>query len=185
MELKKLSNDLPRQSLMYLLLCAGGVLAFALVGILPSYRNLNELDNSIANLNAQIEEKKILLPIYQKLRESQAAGFKDEPVLAKTGLPESRIDNMLDMFEEIARTNGLEATSAVPELKSSAGDSKSLVVHVMIKGNFFNFRKLLVALADLPYLDHVEEVQIQEGSNGKEYSLKLWLIIDNPRSATN
>jgi hypothetical protein len=88
------------------------------------------------------------------------------------------------MFGEIAAGCGMEVSAVSPDVKSLANDPRFLSVRLALKGNFFNFRKFLLELANLPYLWGIEELQVQEGPDGKEYSLKAWLKIDSPRSAS-
>ena len=40
-----------------------------------------------------------------------------------------------------------------------AGGSQYLLYNATIKGEFANFRKLLVGLGDLPYMDQIEEIE--------------------------
>lgn len=185
MEDKKLSTGVPRRSLIYLLICVAGIMAFVLVGIYPSYRNLARTDGSIAELKARIEEQKILFPLYQKLRKELAAeASRGQPGPSKVGLPVRRVDDLTPIFGEIAANCGMELSAVTPDVKSLVDDSRFLSVGVALRGNFTNLRNFLVALSNLPYLGDIEQLQIQEGPSGKEYFLKLWLMIDNPRPGT-
>jgi hypothetical protein len=184
MEEKKLSIGFPRRSLVYLLICGAGILVFVLGGIYPSYRDKVRLDGSIADLRAQIEEQKLLFPRYQKLREELTAEkFKAPSNPLKSGLPARRMDDLSLIFGEIAANCGLEVSAIAPDVKSMVDDPHFLSVVLSLKGSFFNLQRFLIEMANLPYLWGVEEMHMQEGSGGKDYNLKAWLIIDNPRPA--
>ena len=184
MEEKKLSFDLPRRSLIYLLMCGAGIVLFLLVGIWPSYRNMVRMNGSIADLKARIEEQKILFPLYQKLRVGLTPeASKDQWSPPKSGLPVHRMDDLSPIFGEIAANCGLELSAVTPDVKSMADDSHFLSVDLVLTGNLFNLRKFLLELANLPYLGPIEKLQIQEDSHGKECFLKVWLMLDNPRPA--
>jgi hypothetical protein len=43
-------------------------------------------------------------------------------------------------------------------------------------------RRFLFELEKLPYLEHVEEIQIQEALEGKEFRLKTWLAVNSEKS---
>ena len=185
MEDKKLSVEVPRRSLIYLLICGAGVLAFVLVGTYPSSRNIVRMDDSIADLKTRVEEQKILFPLYKKLREgltTEVSKAQSNP--PKAGLPARRMDDLTPIFGEIAANCGLEVSAVIPDVKSLVDDSHFLSVDLALKGDFFNLRKFLLELSNLPYLGDIEHLYILEGPDGKGYFLKVWLIIDNSGPAT-
>jgi hypothetical protein len=185
MEEKKLSIQFPRRSLVYLMICGAGILVFVLGGIFPSYRDMVRMDGSIADLKAQIEEQKVLFPLYRKLLgELTAEKSKSRTNPPKSGLPVRRMDDLSPIFGEIAANCGLEVSAIAPDVKSLVDESHFLSVVLALKGSFFNLHRFLLEVANLPYLWGIEDMHIQEGSAGKEYHLKAWLIIDNPRPAS-
>jgi hypothetical protein len=185
MEKKNLAIGVPRRSIIYLAICGTGILAFVLGGIYPSYRNNLHLNGSIADIKARIEEQKVFFPLYQKLRQGFGAETsKDRPDPQKSGLSAGRIDNLPAIFGQIAANFGLEVSSLTPDVKSMADNPHFLLVRLALKGNLFDFRKFLIELANLPYLEGVEEVKILEGLDGKEYYVKVWLMIESARAAS-
>jgi hypothetical protein len=50
-------------------------------------------------------------------------------------------------------------------------------VNLILKGNFLSFRKFLINLGGIAYVDHIEEIVIQGKTDAKEYRLKLWVAI--------
>ncbi len=180
----KLSIEMPRRSLVYLMICGAGILAFILAGIYPSYRNMIRIDASMAGIKAQVDEQKILFPLFQKLRGILTSELsKAQPSPQKSGLPAQRLDDLPTIFGDIAANCGIEFSAVTPDVKSFADDSHFLSVDLALKGDFFKLRRFLLELANLPYLGSIEELQIQEGPQGKEFFLKVWLMIDNPRSS--
>ena len=53
------------QSVLILIVCVVGILAFMLLIILPSEKSAKELDQEIAKMNARMEEQRILTPVFQ------------------------------------------------------------------------------------------------------------------------
>ena len=47
----------------------------------------------------------------------------------------------------------------------------------VVKGKIFSFREFFIEIGKLPYLEHVEEIQIQPAEGVKEFSLKVWLAL--------
>lgn len=172
----------PTQSMSYLLICAALALAFLLVGIYPSGRAMKQQAEEIVQTQARIEDQKVLQPIYKglldRLRNADAA---DTVLLPKTGLSLDQIDHISSILEGIASKHGLHLMMATPDVKAITKDSKLMAVSIVMRGSFLGFRKVLLDLVELPYLEHTEEMQIQETSEGKEFKLKIWLAIDGTK----
>jgi hypothetical protein len=67
--------------------------------------------------------------------------------------------------------------SITPDLtKISAGQS-SLVYNAVVRGDFVNFRELLIGLGDIPYLEKIEEVSVKQLSDSMELQAIVWLKV--------
>lgn len=178
MDKPKLGIDIPQQSLIYIGLCLIGVAIFLLGVILPASRTLAELDAQTVTARYRLEEQKTLAPFHQTLKESE--GKKESEVLPmpeKGRLPQAKINTLPLNLGNAARMSGMSLVSAIPNLKAMAGDASFLPVNVVLRGNFADFRKFLIALGGLPYVEHVEEITIQGKPDAREYRLTLWVAI--------
>ena len=172
------SIKLPGQSIGYLLMCGLGVLAFIAIGLYPSQRSLGALDMEITKVRDNIEEQKVLSPLYKELLEkTQVKGSDVLPSPIKSRLPQDKTEEIPVIFGQIARKCNLEAISITPDVMSLADGSGLLLVNAVMKGNFLDFRKFLIELGGIPYLEHIEEIHIQEAVKGKELRLKIWLVL--------
>jgi hypothetical protein len=52
-----------------------------------------------------------------------------------------------------------------------------MLVHATLKGEYYNFRNFLIELGDRPFLEKVEEIEIQQMPGTKEFRLKVWLVV--------
>jgi hypothetical protein len=52
----------------------------------------------------------------------------------------------------------------------------------VLRGNFLKLRKFLLELEKLPFMEHMEELQIQEAFEGQEVRLKTWVAISHEKS---
>ncbi|MBU4287617.1 MAG: hypothetical protein KKI12_05525, partial [Proteobacteria bacterium] len=52
-----------------------------------------------------------------------------------------------------------------------------LVVNTFVKGSFFDFRKFLVNLGGIPYLEHIEKIDIKRTMEGREFRLKILVAL--------
>jgi hypothetical protein len=175
---QKLNSHIPHQSLIYLGLCLTGVLVFVFMGIIPAYTTLAELDTKAASISQRIEEHNILLPFYRTLL---SAGEKKEstvlPLPEKGMLEQTRIGTLPVSLSAAVRMSGMALVSATPNVGALTGDARFISVNLVLRGNFINFRKCLIHLGSIPYVDHIEEIVIQGKADAKEYRLKLWVAI--------
>lgn len=175
-------SGLPSASVSYLVICSALVLAFLAVAVYPSLRTKDSQDKEIDQIKAQIEDQKVLQPIYtmllEKLRQEDAANLQTVP---KTVLSFDQIDQIASLLGEIVKKHGLRLITATPDVKTMAKDAKSIALDVVMKGDFQSFRKVLLELIALPYVEHAEKLQIQEIADGKEFRLKLWLATDGAK----
>jgi hypothetical protein len=171
--------SLPKRSLYYILMCAGGILAFVLLGIVPAQRALMELETEIASTRARIEEQDTLFPRFQELLRQERAFYETGLSLpAERGtLPRDQVDGVAGILGVIAGRCNLEIPSVTPDLKSLADGSRTLAVRATVRGEFDLFRDFLLELNRLPYLDRINEVQVQETTGGLELRLRVSLAL--------
>ena len=176
--MEKIYTIIPKRTIIYSLLCLSGILFIILVGIIPKQLSLTRLDQRIKSIQFQIEEQKSLYPIYQDLQKiTQARDSKVLPSPIRSTLLRTQLNAIPANFREIARKANLDMVSASPDLNSLSGESKTLLVNAVIRGNFFNFRKFLIGLGEVPYLDRIEEIHIQQNEDTMEFKMKIWIAI--------
>jgi len=172
------SAILPGPSIRHITICAGGILAFIALAIYPYHKSLVRLDGQIAKTESQIEEQKALFPIGQELLKSvMKKETRGLPFPEKEGLIRDKTADISVTFEEIARKSHLEVIRIIPDIKSLTEQANLLSVTTVVKGKIFDFRKFFIEIGNLPYLEHVEEIQIQPAEGVKEFSLKVWLAL--------
>jgi hypothetical protein len=166
-----------KASLSYLLVGVVAILIFVVIGFY-NYRSLNDLESDINKVKADIEEQRVMAPLYKELIEKiKIKTTKHLPFPARAKLPKEQHEQITTIFGDLARKANLEIVSITPDINSLAGGSGLLVVDAALKGDFFNFRNYLVALGNVPYLEHLGEIQIQTTPGGKEFRLKLWVAV--------
>jgi hypothetical protein len=50
------------------------------------------------------------------------------------------------------------------------------MMRLRLSGNFYKFRDFLVDLGSIPYLEHIEEINIRPVKTARELEIKLWLL---------
>jgi hypothetical protein len=176
--MKKINLDIPERSISYLIIYGGIVVIFVLVGIFPLYRYTSNQAGEIKKIKYQIEERKGLGPVYLNLQKAMES--KDLQVLPnpkKTTISREEAAKFQNIFRTIAGKSGLMTISLTPDLSTMAGSSKFLLHNAVVKGEFVNFRKMLIALTAIPYLDRIEEISISQHSDSMEFRIKIWLAL--------
>ena len=175
----KTEFPIPRQSILYLLLCLTGVLIFLFLGIIPGYGSLRSLDRELDGLGHQMKEHETLLPVYESLQKVlHNTDKRILPMPEKEKIQRREIEKALKTFSQIASSSGMEIVSLFPDMNSMAGGAGLLQVNGAFRGDFFNFRRLLEGLGSLPYVEQMEEIDIRETDSGRDYRIKFWLAIN-------
>lgn len=174
----KLGIDVPQQSVIYIVVCLFGILIFVFAGIIPAGRSLVELDEQIADARYRMEEQKTLIPLLQLLQgQSSKRESQILPLPEKGRLPQARIDTIPVAFGTAAKTSGMTLVSALPNLNALTGDAQFLLVDAVLRGDFLQFRRFLIQIGGLPYVQHIEEIVIQEKADVQEFRLKIWVAL--------
>ena len=176
--MKKFNINIHKKSLWYILTYSGIIVLFLLVGIFPLYHYNSNLIDENKKLKNQIEEQKELGPIYLSLL--KITNNKDLRVLPhpeKTTILRDEVGKFQDDFRKIAGNAGVMMVSLTPDLNTLAGSPSSLLHNVVLKGEFANFRKVLIGLGSIPYLDRIEEINIQQYPDSMEFRMKIWIAL--------
>ena len=153
-------------------------MGFILLVVYPYHKSLANMDIEINKISSRIQEQKALTPVYKELfqkaqlRKPEGLPFPEEGKLARddTG-------KISSIVQEIAEKSNLKLQDIILDTDSLTGKSKHLGIDIVMKGDFFDFRDFLMRLAEIPYLQHIEQIQIQTGKESTEieFKLKIWL----------
>jgi hypothetical protein len=176
--MKKINVNIDKDSFWYLVIYGGIILIIILVGILPYSFKISSQIKENDKLKYQIKEQKELGPVYATLL---SAG-KDRNALVlpnpeKTALPRSGAGKFQNDFQVAAKKSGLTIVSFTPEINSSASPSTSFLHNVVLKGELSAFRRMLIALGAVSYLDRIEEISLQQNTGFMEFKMKVWIAI--------
>jgi Tfp pilus assembly protein PilO len=175
---KKINQNIPSNSLSYMLICGGVIVLSCILLIIPFYRYNAGIAQETASLQHQIAEQKELAETYQLLK--IAANKKQTYALpnpAGTKLSRQNVEKFPEIFRAEAEKSGLATASLFMDTKTMTGESKSLLYNATVKGEFANFRKLLIGLGAVPYIDQIEEISIKQDRDNMEFKLKIWIAL--------
>ena len=126
----------------------------------------------------RLEEQKALAPLFKTLQDQSGRNESQVlPLPEKGKLPPARIGTIPTTFKTAATASGMTLVSAIPNLNALTGDARLLSVNVVLRGEFAQFRKFLIQLGGLPYVQHIEEIAIQGNPDTKVFRLKVWVAV--------
>ncbi len=176
--MNKFNLNISESTIKYLIICGGIIAIFLLVGIFPMYRYSIYQVGEIKKTKDQIEERKANMPLYLSLQKVlERKDLQNLPNPKKTTISRAEAEKFPNVFKAIAGKSGLSAISVRSDLANTAGSSKLLLHNAVVKGNFTNLRKMLIALSAIPYLDKIEEIRISQRADSMEYRIQFWLAI--------
>ena len=171
-------NAQQKKSILYAVICSGIVLIIVLVGILPYSFKVSNQQNENEKLTSQIKEQRELGPVYKTLTGNvEQTDVLILPHAQKTALPRQDITIIHKDFQAATQKSGLKIISYAPEINTSASPSASFLHNLELKGELAGFRKLLIALGALPYVERIEEISIQQNAGAMDFKMKIWTAV--------
>ena len=169
-------RQLPKKNIMVIVLFGGGILFFILLSIFPNYIAYSDITNNINLLKGQIEEQKILSPIFTDL--SNKTNFEvpeDLPFPKKEKLSENETGNISAIIRDIVRRNGFKLDSILTDVGGLMDGSGMLKMSIEMTGNFNKLRTMILQFGTLPYLEHIEAIRIENTKDKQKDLMTLWL----------
>ena len=164
------------QQLLWLGICAAGVIAFLLLFVYPNMLAMRELDEEAVMLAEKVQAQELLHPIYLALiRQVQQRVPEQLPLPETTRMEGTPISDIHVIFAAMAEAHRVAFDSAVPDPVSYMEENAQLTMNVTFSGDFFQFRPLLLRLCELPYLSAIETVRIRTEGDTRRMQLKLVL----------
>lgn len=179
MNILNLFKLIPRRVIIIHLSWFGSLLLFMLVVILPLQGFRTGLDEQLNDIQNQLNEQKSLQPIYQSLKtKSQASAVGILPIPEGGKLSRDLISTAPSTIGRIAKNTSMKTMSISLDVNSLANQSRSLLMHAVIRGDFMNFRKFIIGIGELPYLEKLETIEIRQGPDSTtEFGIKIRLAL--------
>jgi hypothetical protein len=174
--MKKILSILPTQSLIYLLICGGGIIVFIFLIIIPNQNMSAELDQEIEKLNDRIEQQRILRPVFDSLLERAKKENPTElPATKKVKLERGDINKVSELLQEMAGRHDIKIQDIRTDAKEIMNNTGYLLMRLQATGDFMKFRDFLVDIGTIPALEQIEEIKIRAIETNREYKLRVWM----------
>jgi hypothetical protein len=172
----KILSLLPTQTLLNILLCGAGVIAFIFLIIIPNHTMSVELDLEIEQLSDRIEQQRILRPVFDSLlQRAKTEHPTDLPVIKLEKLDRGDVNKISKMIQDMAGRHDLKIEDIRIDANEIMNDTGHMLMRVDLSGDFMKFREFLMAMGTIPSLEQVEEIIIRAIEGSREYKLKIWL----------
>jgi hypothetical protein len=169
---------MPRRTVIINLSWMGALLILILVVILPVQRSMIGLDREINDTRHEVEKQKNLHQLYQTLKtNSQSKTVSSLPRPESIKLSRDLVTMAPSTVRRIAVRAAMEAISVTPDVNSLTNQSRSLHLQTVVRGEFMSFRKFLIGIGELPYLERFEEIEILHDPDFMEFRLKIRLAL--------
>lgn len=171
----------PERRLFFAVVCFGGLLGFYLLSILPHQQAADQITDQIDALKTQIDEQRLLGPIYHRFTEllagTQPEDLGDLPFPDPARLKPEQIADIEGLFRQLAAQDQLRIQRIGSDLNSMISETGELKLTLEIIGAFSNLRDFMLKLAELPYLNHVDRIEVrrESGAGGLHMEMDIWL----------
>jgi hypothetical protein len=166
----------PTRNTFVILIFGGGMLLFMLLAIFPNYISFNNIEHEISILKYKIEEQKILSPIFEDLtKKAQFQKPESLPFPKAEKLSPNDTEKITPIIRDIIETNGFTLEKIATDLESLMTESGNLKMSVNIVGEFHKLRDVLLDLGNLPYLEHIEVIQVNSFGDKNKIFLTIWV----------
>lgn len=171
---------IPSKRAGYMLLCGGIIIFIIGLGIISMNRYNVSRSLAIERIQIQIEEQKELAQIHELIRKGlERKNVHALPNPPKISLSRKDVDKFQESFQAEVTHSGLTTVSLLPDVKTLAVGSRNILYHATLKGDFANFRRLLIGLGALPYLERIDEINVNQNVDSLEFEMKMWIALAN------
>lgn len=172
------SIPLPKQSLIKILVCLAVIILFAFFFNIQSKNKVSRLNGDIVGLKSEIKRQEILYPVYLDLkRQYEAEVLKELALVTNKAMTQEEVNEVTRQIEEAAVASKMEPQEVVPDPATLSENSGQVIVNCEFFGPFFNVRDLLKNLGSIPYVRHIETLEMQEALNGLVVKMKVRLSV--------
>ncbi|RLC06771.1 MAG: hypothetical protein DRH90_02480 [Deltaproteobacteria bacterium] len=169
-------SKLPTKNILFIILFGGGILLFVLLSIFPNYIAYSNIENEINAVRQQIEEQKILSPIFTDLSDkTKFENPENLPFPKKEKLSKNETGNISAIIQDIIRQNDFKLDSILTDVGGLMNGSGMLEISLEMTGDFINLRNMILQFGTLPYLEHIETIRIENTNKKQKVSMKLWI----------
>lgn len=165
--------------LIFLMLSAA---AFHFFYFQPKLRALGEIDGRIDRVNEDLKEQRMLSGVFPSIKEiahelngqCETIGLRCGALSEPNGVDRGKhtIEDILTGIRAHAKGNGFSVKRAVPIARTVSPEYSHFKVMIDLTGDY---RQIKAMLADIPFIEHIETLEVQSNPDGVGVSLLVWI----------
>ncbi len=157
-----------KQTFSIAIICGGVILLFYLITIVPNRTLMQELDAAYSKAQSDLQDQALLAPLFKSLLGRISAADPGELTLPELKpIARGGVIALSGDLESLAGKTGLAMDSFTPDFSTPSGSTPGMKISVRVSGAFLNFRDFLLDLVRSPYIQQVERVHLETGTNKK------------------
>lgn len=175
--MNKININVNKNTLLFLIIYGGTIFIIAIILIFPLYLKTASGIKENEALRTKIQEQKDLAPVYATLindiKNKDALALPNPVKKPVTRSEELKFENEV---RAIAKKSGLYVVSFEPDMIVAQG-AVSHMNSVVLRGQYAGLRKIIIGLGAIPYLEKIEEISCQQGTDYMTFKMKIWTAI--------
>ncbi len=161
-------------NLFYIAICLIGIIAFLFVGIYPNLSAIKAMDEDISRLQQKVETQTLLYPVYLKLLQQITKRVPtDFSAPEKSKISHNQLSQINELFRRLAAESNVTFDSAIPDASNYLEDMNFFTMNVVFSGDFFDLRRLLLVICQMPFLESIDVMRIETFDKEKRISIKM------------
>ncbi len=161
-------------------LILGVLIVVAALAIYFPLRDGRRLNRDLTESRYRLAELEVLQPLFIELTSAQRQdAWTTIPSPSLAILTQEDVMGVPALFTSMASECGMEVKTVRPRVVLSGIDKKrQLHVEVQMTGSYDRFRDFLAALAGLPAMERIEQVDLRREEMHEAFGLSLYLALD-------
>jgi len=132
------------------------------------------MDEDISSLKQKVETQALLYPVYLKLLQQITKKVPTNfSAPEKRKISHNQLTKINGLFRQLAEESNVTFNSAIPDASNYLEDMNFFTMNVIFSGDFFNLRKLLLGICQMPFLESIDVMRIQTINQEKRIDFKI------------
>ena len=168
-----------KHNFIFAFICFAGILLLFMASIRPIYSQGQTLTEEIPQLKARIAEQQQL----QTVIDAMDRELKDPPRAAEftevlmEPVSQDRISLIIPEIRQLAAKSGIKVTRMEPLLRDKDKEWHNLTIKAEMQGRFLELQSFLHRILALPYVKHIDQLEIHSADGILNLSLTYTVIM--------
>lgn len=147
--------------------------------VYPEFLRGKRLDEQISATKYAILEQEMFSPLYQKLQNDLERTLPgDLPLAQRAPLAKGGMNELPALVNRAASSAGYEALEVTVDPASLSQYPGRIMIRVVVSGPLNLFRDFFLSFSTLPFVDHLEKMEMRAVPGGVEVMLQALVLLE-------